>query len=67
MNQPHLFPLVRRQLASLLNGYIRTKEISEGLDEYVVPPKLGVRAGVLGAIVLAEQAFENAQPQGVTA
>jgi fructokinase len=66
MNQPYLFPLVRRELASLLNGYIRTKEITEGLDEYVVPPKLGPRAGVLGALVLAEQAYENAQSQGVT-
>jgi len=67
MNQPQLFPLIRRELASILNGYIRSKEVTEGLDRYVVPPKLGSRAGVLGALVLAGQAFENAQSQGTTA
>jgi len=58
MEQPHLFPLIRRELARLLNGYIRVRELGEGLDSYVVPPQLGGRAGVLGALVLAEQATE---------
>ncbi len=56
MEQPHLFPLIRLELARLLNGYIRVPELTEGLDNYVVPPQLGARAGVLGALVLAEQA-----------
>ncbi len=59
MNQPHLFPMVRRELAGILNGYIRTGEIIDGLNDYVVPPKLGSHAGVLGALVLAEQAFQS--------
>jgi fructokinase len=63
MNQPHLFPLIRRELARILNGYIRVKEVTEGLDEFVVPPKLGSRAGVLGALVLAEQAFTSSLPR----
>ncbi len=57
MQQPHLFPLVRSELARLLNGYIRVKEIMDGLDDFIVPPKLGSRAGVLGGLVLAEQAI----------
>lgn len=56
MQQPHLFPLVRRELASLLNGYIRAAEVSTAIDQYVVPPQLGNRAGVLGALVLAMRA-----------
>ncbi len=56
MEQPHLFPLIRLELVRLLNGYIRVPELTEGLDNYVVPPQLGARAGVLGALVLAEQA-----------
>ena len=59
MQQPHLFPLVRSELARLLNGYIRAKEIMAGLDNFVVPPALGSRAGVLGGLVLAEQAVEE--------
>jgi fructokinase len=56
MQQPRLFPMIRAELASLLNGYVRAKEIMEKLEEYVVPPRLGNRAGILGALVLAEEA-----------
>jgi fructokinase len=48
MRQQHLFAKVRTQIAQLLNGYIVQPE--------VVPPGLGDRAGVCGALVLAEQA-----------
>ncbi len=64
MNQPHLFQLVRQELARILNGYIRMKEVTSELDDFVVPPKLASRAGVLGSLVLAEEAWEKAQPQG---
>ena len=46
------------ELCPLLNGYIRTPAILEGMDRYVVPPRLGGRAGVLGALILAEQAYQ---------
>ena len=57
MQQMHLFDLIRHELARLLNGYIRADEVIEGLDRFVVPPRLGSRSGVLGALVLAEQAY----------
>ena len=57
MQQKALFPLIRAQLAALLNGYIRKNEVAEALDEYVVPPLLGARAGVLGALALAQDAL----------
>jgi fructokinase len=56
MQQSHLFDLIRTELARLLNGYIQVRELSDGLDRFVIPPQLGPRAGILGALVLAEAA-----------
>jgi len=53
MSQPHLFPLIRTKLQSLMNGYICAQELTSGMDAFVVPPGLGDRAGVLGALALA--------------
>jgi len=55
MNQQQLFPLVRKQVQELLNGYVQAPEILERIDTYIVPPALEGRAGVLGAIALAAQ------------
>jgi fructokinase len=59
MQQSHLFPMVRHELLGLLNGYINALALLEGIDQYVVPPALGNRAGVLGALVLAEHIYRN--------
>ena len=56
MDQRQLFPMVRTNVQALLNGYLQTPAILERIDQYIVPPGLGSRAGVLGAIALAEQA-----------
>jgi fructokinase len=53
MSQEHLFPPIRREVLRLLNGYVRSPEITERIEEYIVPPGLGNRAGALGAIALA--------------
>lgn len=60
MHQPQLFPLVRREVQQLLNGYLQVPQITRHIDEYIVPPGLGDRAGMLGAIALAQQAARNA-------
>ena len=54
MAQAQLFPLIRQRVQSLLNGYLRAEEILAGIDRYIVPSGLGRRAGVLGAVALAE-------------
>jgi fructokinase len=54
MEQAQLFPLIRREVQQLLNGYVQSPVIIENIDAYIVPPGLGKRAGVLGAIALAE-------------
>ena len=60
MQQSLLFPLIRAELLRLLNGYIQAPEITACADRFVVPAMLGSRAGVLGALVLAEQAAAQA-------
>jgi fructokinase len=59
MEQPQLFPLVRAKVQTLLNGYVRSPQITDQIDEYIVAPALGGRAGVLGAIALAGQAADR--------
>lgn len=56
MQQEHLFPRIRTNVQKLLNGYIQKSEILEQIDEYIVPPALGDRAGVAGALALAQAA-----------
>jgi fructokinase len=51
-----LLPLVRRQVTALMNGYLGF----EAREDYLTPPALGARAGVLGAFLLAEAAFTAA-------
>ena len=57
MHQTHLFPLVRTRTLELLNGYVQAPEILERIDEFIVPPGLGNRAGVSGCIALGQQAL----------
>ena len=54
MEQAHLFPLVRAKVRELLNGYLQVSGILEGIDNFIVPPGLGNRAGVLGAMAVGE-------------
>ena len=46
MAREQLFPMIRGNVAELLNGYVDAPDI--------VPPSLGSRAGVLGAMALAD-------------
>jgi fructokinase len=59
MGQAQLFPMVRAEVLQLLNGYVQSPMILEHIETYIVPPGLGGRAGVLGAIALAQQLYGN--------
>ena len=48
-----LLPLVQREVLSLMNGYLDSTVVREEISDYITPPALGARAGVLGAIALA--------------
>lgn len=57
MKQAQIFSLVHEQVQELLNGYVSLPEITENIDEYIVPPALGDDAGITGALMLAKQAL----------
>jgi fructokinase len=59
MQQEALFPMIRRKVVQLLNGYIAKPELNEKIDQYIVPPRLGRNSGVLGAILLARRAYRG--------
>jgi len=59
MQQAHLFPLLRREVQTLLKGYLQSPILLERIDDYIVPPALGKRAGVLGALALAMDAAQS--------
>lgn len=50
---------VRRDVAQLLNGYLPSDRITQHPDQFIVPPALGQRSGVLGAIALAAALLER--------
>jgi fructokinase len=56
MTRTHLYDLVRSEVSDLLGGYLSSPALADGLQHYIVPPALGDRAGVLGAIALAQSA-----------
>jgi fructokinase len=56
MQQAQLLPLARREVRRLLNGYVQAPRVLDLIDQYVVAPALGARAGVLGALALAQHA-----------
>lgn len=55
MGQTHMLEKVRAKTVEVLNGYVQSAHILEQIDEYIVLPSLGDKAGILGAMVLAEQ------------
>jgi fructokinase len=58
MQQAHLLAAVRRKVLDYLNGYVQSPAILSDIDHYIVAPRLGTQAGVLGAIALAKMKLE---------
>ena len=53
MQKDFMFPAVRKKTQELLNGYIQHDMLLNKIDDYILPPALGGRSGILGAIALA--------------
>jgi fructokinase len=56
MNRRGLLELVHGEIVALMNGYLSAPVLGDGISGFVTTPALGRRAGVLGAIALAESA-----------
>jgi fructokinase len=55
MRQPGLLERTRARARELVNGYLGAPELDGGIDRLLVPPTLGDRAGITGALALAAQ------------
>jgi fructokinase len=56
MKQPQLLPLVRERVSEQLADYTNAPQLDGSLEDYLVRPALGDRAGVLGSLELARGA-----------
>ena len=57
LKQATLLPRIRAHVQALAGGYFDAPEFGAEIDGYIVPPALGDRAGVLGALELARLAL----------
>ena len=53
MNHSGLMEKIRERTKLILHGYVDHPSIERNIDRYIIPPLLGDRAGVLGAVALA--------------
>jgi fructokinase len=54
LEHPHLLHMTRVRVPELVAGYLDPRQLDAEIDAYLVSPELGDRAGVLGAIALAQ-------------
>ena len=52
MQHERLFAPIRTRTRHWLGGYLAREEVEGGIDAYIVPPGLGDRSGLLGALYL---------------
>jgi fructokinase len=53
MQQKHLFPRIRTALKQYLAGYIADTYLNDKINQFVVSPRMGQKAGLVGACALA--------------
>ncbi len=59
MDNDFLLDMIRDQIREQMNGYLQVRRLLDELDQFVVPPALGNRAGVLGAMALGHRAWQG--------
>ncbi|MCL6591416.1 MAG: ROK family protein [Firmicutes bacterium] len=55
LGEGRFFTMIREQVRKILNGYIVSPVLDQGIDRYIVPPLLGDDAGICGAIALGQK------------
>ena len=58
MHQLQLFPMIRGYVTEMLNGYLKTEELSD-MDCYIVPASLNDNQGIMGCLELGRRAKEE--------
>ncbi|HVM70840.1 MAG TPA: ROK family protein [Anaerolineales bacterium] len=58
MEQPQLFPLIRQKVHTYLNDYIPSPVVKGSMEGFIVPPGLGKRSGILGAMAMAMKSLQ---------
>ncbi len=48
---------MRRETQNAIRGYLSSDALAGDIDKLIVPPRLGARSGVLGALALAASAL----------
>lgn len=59
MHQPTILPKVKEYVSKMLNNYVKSTELLEDIDNYIVLPGLNDDAGIVGGLVLAKQVYEE--------
>ena len=59
MHQRNLFPMIRENVQKQLHQYVKTYEVAEAMDTYIVPPALGDQSGLIGAVELGRLVASN--------
>jgi fructokinase len=62
MQHTRLFAPIRARAQHWLGGYLARHAVEGGIDDYIVPPGLGDRSGILGALLLAVQSDRQQPP-----
>lgn len=57
--QEHLFPKIRAAFKKHMNGYMDHEVLNGDLEDYIMYPKNGQKAGLIGSMYLALQALET--------
>ncbi len=63
MKQRRLFPLIRAEVARLMNGYLAAEQLHH-LEDYIVPESLEGDQGILGCLRLGALEWERTQQKG---
>ena len=64
MRQPQLLSRIQHALLQTVNGYLPIPAFARDIESYVVPSRLDQKAGLYGALVLAERALATATKSG---
>ncbi len=64
MQQKQVFPYIYQYVPKIMNSYFNFSESSENISDYIVPPHLGSNAGIIGTLVLAQQALQAESASG---